>query len=157
MKRVRCSRCGCKMDFYNGRFFCPQCETQDYSHDVHDFRLFFYRIPFFVRLIIRYSVFFGILCFFGFMFFPKKKVNNCDFFNNQFVYDGGVRSSSYVGSILDKIISSDRAIVLEYGGRNITDFNEIFSIKSSLNGDYEVFLRYDDEGCVNRIILDKVD
>ncbi len=93
----------------------------------------------------------------------KEQVNNQqedvkkDKFNFQFIGDNGTKNAFFLERILDKIIQSnkiyDRKIILSFNGKEITNETEIINIKHSLDGDYEVSLNYDNNGYINKIIV----
>ena len=90
----------------------------------------------------------------------KKENIKKDTFNFQFVHDNGTKSAFFLASTLDEIIQSnkiyDRKVSLVFNGNETTDESEIIDIKHSLDGDYEVSLNYDDDGYINKIIVDKI-
>ena len=96
----------------------------------------------------------------------KEQVNNQkenidkDMFNFQFIYDNGTKSAFFLKSILDKIIQSnkiyEKKINLVFNGTETTDESEIINIKHSLDGDYEVSINYDEDGYINKIIVDTI-
>lgn len=61
---------------------------------------------------------------------------------------------------MDEIIESnkthDRKVSLVFEGKETTNEKEIIEIKHSLSGDYEVSINYDDDGYVNKIIVEKI-
>ena len=81
-------------------------------------------------------------------------------FNFQFINANGTKATIFVKSTLDDIIQSnktnDRKVSLVFNGTETTDEKEIIEIKHSLSGDYEVSLNYDDDGYINKIIVDKI-
>lgn len=81
-------------------------------------------------------------------------------FNFQFVHDNGTKSAFFLASTLDEIIQSnkiyDRKVSLVFNGNETTDESEIIDIKHSLEGDYEVSLNYDDDGYINKIVVNKI-
>ena len=107
-----------------------------------------------------------IIVIIGFTFAFKSFSNsaNSDWekkrFNNQFVYDNGTKSDFFVGPTLDKIIQSnkthDNQIVLVFDKKEVTSESEIINIKHSLKGNYEVLFSYDDDGFINKIIVESI-
>ena len=83
-----------------------------------------------------------------------------EMFNFQFANDNGTKSAFFLESTLDEIIESnktqDRLVTLVFNGKEVTEESEIINIKHSLKGDYEVSFNYDDEGYINKIIVDKI-
>ena len=81
-----------------------------------------------------------------------------EFFNFQFSNDNGTKSAFFLESTLDEIIQSnkiyDRKVILVFNGTETTDETEIINIKHSLDGDYEVSFNYDEDGYINKIIVD---
>jgi len=81
-----------------------------------------------------------------------------DAFNFQFTNDNGTKSAFFLESTLDEIIQSnktyDRKVILVFNGTEILDESEIINIKHSLDGNYEVSFNYDDDGYINKIIVD---
>ena len=81
-------------------------------------------------------------------------------FNHQFINSNGTKQAIFVKSTLDNIIQSnktqDRLVTLIFDGTKTTDEKEIIEIKHSLDGDYEVSINYDDEGYVNKVIINKI-
>lgn len=81
-------------------------------------------------------------------------------FNFQFINDNGTKSAFFLESTFDEIIQSnkthDRQVVLVFNGAETTNESEIIDIKHSLNGNYEVSFNYDDDGYINKIIVDKI-
>ena len=79
-------------------------------------------------------------------------------FNFQFANDNGTKSAFFLESTLDKIIQSnknyDKKVALVFNGTETIDESEIINIKHSLDGNYEVSFNYDEEGYVNKIIVD---
>ena len=88
--------------------------------------------------------------------------NNGDknMFNIHLEHDGGTKSAFFLSSTLDDIIQSNkthnRKVALVFEGKETTDEKEIIDIKHSLSGTYEVSINYDDDGYVNKIIVDKI-
>lgn len=80
-------------------------------------------------------------------------------FNFQFINDNGTKSAFFLGSILDKIIQSnktqDRLVTLVFDKTETTNESKIIEIKHSLDGNYEVSFDYDD-GYINKIIVNKI-
>ena len=89
----------------------------------------------------------------------KEEINKTQF-NFQFEHDGGTKSEFFLKSTLDEIIQSnkthDKKVSLVYDGTETTDESEIIKIKQSLNGTYEVSINYDDNGYVNKIVVERV-
>ena len=83
-----------------------------------------------------------------------------DVFNFQFANDNGTKSAFFLKGILDKIIQSnkiyDRKVTLVFNGTETTNESEIIDIKHSLDSDYEVSLNYDEDGYINKIIVNKI-
>lgn len=81
-------------------------------------------------------------------------------FNFQFINANGTKATIFVKSTLDEIIQSnktnERQVTLVYEGKETTDEKEIIDIKHSLSGDYEVSVNYDDDGYINKIVVDKI-
>ncbi len=96
----------------------------------------------------------------------EKKVNKQqesvkkDFFNFQFVNDNGTKSAFFLESTLDEIIQSnkiyERKVVLVFNGTETINEDEIINIKHALDGKYEVSLNYDEDGYINKIIVNKI-
>ena len=129
--------------------------------------------------IIMFVVVFGLILYFGFTSFNRSRndVDNHqrkieeqfnqqqenvkkDVFNFQFSNDNGTKSAFFLESTLDEIIQSnkiyDRKVILVFNGTETTDESEIINIKHSLDGNYEVSFNYDDDGYINKIIVDKI-
>ena len=89
----------------------------------------------------------------------QEKVKK-DMFNFQFINDNGTKSAFFLESTLDEIIQSnktyDRKVMLVFNGTETTNESEIIDIKHSLDGKYEVSLNYDEDGYINKIIVDKI-
>ena len=85
----------------------------------------------------------------------KKEV-----FNFQFANDNGTKSAFFLQSTLDEIIQSNkiyaRKVILVFNGEETTNESEIINIKHSLDGIYEVSLNYDDDGYINKIIVNTI-
>lgn len=83
-----------------------------------------------------------------------------DVFNFQFTNDNGTKSAFFLKSTLDEIIQSnkiyDRKVTLVFNGTETTNESEIIDIKHSLDGDYEVSFNYDEDGYINKIIVNKI-
>ena len=81
-------------------------------------------------------------------------------FNLKFIGSNGTQNDFFLKHIFDNIIESnktnDRKIVLVFDGKEVTEENEIIEIKHSLSGDYEVSLNYDNEGFINKIVVNKI-
>lgn len=82
-------------------------------------------------------------------------------FNFQFFQVNGTQNDFFLKNrILDIIIQSnkthDRLVSLVFEGKETTDEKEIIDIKHSLKGDYEVSLNYDDDGYINKVIVEKI-
>ena len=81
-----------------------------------------------------------------------------EFFNFQFSNDNGTKSAFFLESTLDEIIQSnkiyDRKVMLVFNGTETMDETEIINIKHSLDGNYEVSFNYDEDGYINKIIVD---
>ena len=88
----------------------------------------------------------------------KQETVKKDVFNFQFINDNGTKSAFFLESTLDEIIQSnkiyDRKVTLVFNGTETTDESEIINIKHSLDGNYEVSFNYDEEGYINKIIVD---
>ena len=82
-------------------------------------------------------------------------------FNFQFTGDNGTKDAFFLESTLDEIVQSnktnDRLVTLVFDGKEVTDESEIIEIKHSLDGKYEVSFNYDDDGYIDKIIVDKID
>ena len=82
-------------------------------------------------------------------------------FNFQFTGDNGTQDAFFLESTLDEIIQSnktnDRLVTLVFEGKEVTDESEIIEFKHSLDGKYEVSFNYDDDGYIDKIIVDKID
>ncbi len=82
-------------------------------------------------------------------------------FNFQFTGDNGTQDAFFLESTLDEMIQSnktnDRLVTLVFEGKEVTDESEIIEIKHSLDGKYEVSFNYDDDGYIDKIIVDKND
>ena len=83
-----------------------------------------------------------------------------DVFNFQFANDNGTKSAFLLESILDEIIQSNkiynRKVILVFNGTETTNESEIINIKHSLDGNYEVSLNYDEDGYINKIVVDVI-
>ena len=83
-----------------------------------------------------------------------------DSFNFQFINDNGTKSAFFLESTLDEIIQSnktkDRLVTLVFDGKETTEESEIIKIKHSLAGNYEVSFDYDNDGYINKIIVNKI-
>ena len=81
-------------------------------------------------------------------------------FNFQFINANGTKATIFVKSTLDEIIQSnktnERQVTLVFNGTETKEESEIIEIKHSLSGDYEVSLNYDDDGYINKILVDKI-
>ena len=81
-------------------------------------------------------------------------------FNFQFFGANGTKSAFFLESTFDEIVQSnkthDRKVSLVFDGKEIIDESEIINIKHSLDGEYEVSLNYDDEGYINKVVVDKI-
>ena len=81
-------------------------------------------------------------------------------FNFEFEHENGTKNAFFLKNTFDKIVRSnnknDRKVSLVFNGTEITEESEIINIKQSLDGDYEVSLNYDDDGYINKIIVDKI-
>ncbi len=129
--------------------------------------------------IIIFVIIFGLIIYFGFTNINKNrktmeenqkeiadKINNQqenvkkDVFNFQFASDNGTKSAFFLESTLDEIIESnkkyDRKVILVFNGTETTDETEIINIKHSLDGDYEVSFNYDNDGYINKIIVNLI-
>ena len=89
-----------------------------------------------------------------------EEESNKDHFNFQFYGSNGTKSAFFLEHILDEIIQSnktnDRKISLVFNGTETTEESEIINIKQSLDGDYEVSINYDNDGYVNKIVVEKI-
>lgn len=93
---------------------------------------------------------------------------NINSFNFNFSFAAGTKERIELERILDSIVTSnkthDRKIVLVFNGKEITDENEIIKVKQSLprgsyqaeTQKYEVLVNYDNDGYINKIIVEKV-
>lgn len=129
--------------------------------------------------IIIFVIIFGLIFYFGFINTNKSKkvVDNNqnqikeqintqqekvkkEMFNFQFINDNGTKSAFFLESTLDEIIQSnktyDRKVILVFNGNEVIDESEIIDIKHSLKGNYEVSLNYDEEGYINKIVVNKI-
>ena len=129
--------------------------------------------------IIAFVIIFVLVFYFGFRNTSKshkeieenqkqiaEKINNQqenvqkNVFNFQFSNDNGTKSAFFLKSTLDEIIQSnkiyDRKVILVFNEKETTNETEIIDIKHSLDGDYEVSLNYDEDGYINKIIVDKI-
>ena len=86
-----------------------------------------------------------------------------DSFNGSFEFYAGTKWKNSIESLLDKVIknnrkNSDKLISVIYNDKNTTDANEIINIKHSLEDfkDYEVKVDYNDQGLVNRVIIEDI-
>ena len=97
----------------------------------------------------------------------EDKINNQvedkikkDAFNFQFAYDNGEKSAFFLKSTLDTIIQSnktnERKVFLNFNGNETLDESEIINIKHSLDGNYEVSFNYDEDGYINKIIVNTI-
>ena len=81
-------------------------------------------------------------------------------FNFQFINDNGTKSAFFLKSTLDEIIQSnktqDRIVILVFNGKETQEESEILNIKHSLDGNYEVSLNYDNDGYINKIIVNTI-
>ena len=81
-------------------------------------------------------------------------------FNFQFINDNGTKSAFFLESTLDEIIQSnkiyDRKVILVFNGTETTEESEIINIKHTLEGNYEVSFNYDEDGYINKIIVDTI-
>ena len=81
-------------------------------------------------------------------------------FNLQFEFDNGTQNAFFVKTTLDEIIRSnnsyDRKVALVINGAETTNESEIVNIKQTLDGNYEVSVKYDEKGYVNKIIIEKI-
>ena len=82
-------------------------------------------------------------------------------FNSQFLGANGTKNDFFLRHTLDDIIESnkthERKVILEFENKEITDEKEIIEIKHSLSGNYEVSFNYDEEGFINKIIVEKIE
>ncbi len=129
--------------------------------------------------IIIFVIIFGLIVYFGFINTSKNKnvvENNQkqieeqintrqenvkkEMFNFQFMHDNGTKSAFFLESTLDEIIQSnktyDRKVTLVFNGKEVINESEIIDIKHSLKGNYEVSLNYDEEGYINKIVVNKI-
>lgn len=90
----------------------------------------------------------------------QKNEATKNLFNFQFINDNGTKSAFFLESTFDEIVQSnkthERKVSLIFDGKEYTDESEIINIKHSLSGNYEVSLNYDDEGYINKIVVDKI-
>ena len=81
-------------------------------------------------------------------------------FNFDFERENGTKNAFFLKSTFDKIVRSnkinDRKISLVFNGTETTEESEIINIKQSLDGDYEVSINYDNDGYVNKIVVEKI-
>ena len=81
-------------------------------------------------------------------------------FNSTFFGANGTNNAFFVKNTLDDIIQSnktnDRKITLVFNGVETMDESEIINMKHSLSGDYEVSLNYDEDGYINKIVLEEL-
>ena len=89
-----------------------------------------------------------------------KEMVNKNTFNFDFEHANGTKSAFLLESTFDDIVRSnktnDRKIALVFNGKETMEEAEIVKIKQSLKGDYEVSINYDDEGYVNKVIVNKI-
>ena len=90
----------------------------------------------------------------------QEEESNQDHFNFQFYGSNGTQSAFFLEHTWDEIIQSnktnDRKVSLVFNGTETIDESEIINIKHSLDGDYEVSINYDEDGYINKIIVDKI-
>lgn len=81
-------------------------------------------------------------------------------FNFQFENKTGTTDAFFLESTLDDIISSnkkyDRKVSLVFNNNETQDEEEIIKIKQSLKGKYEVSINYNDEGYIDKVIVNTV-
>ena len=86
--------------------------------------------------------------------------SNKDFFNMIFEHANGTLDAIFVESILDEIVRSnnkyDRKIALVFEGIETINEEEIIDIKHLLSGTYELLVDYDNEGYVNKVIVERI-
>ena len=90
----------------------------------------------------------------------QEEESNKDHFNFQFYGANGTKNAFLLEHTLDEIVQSnktnDRKVYLVFNGTETTEESEIINIKHSLDGDYEVSINYDEDGYINKIIVDKI-
>ncbi len=90
----------------------------------------------------------------------QQEESNKNHFNFQFYGANGTKNEFLLEHTLDEIVQSnktnDRKVSLVFNGTETIEESEIINIKHSLDGDYEVSINYDDEGYINKIIVDKI-
>ncbi len=116
----------------------------------------FMLIPIFLITII---VIVGVV--FSFMSFSSNSSKwDKNKFNNQFIYDNGTKHAIFVTKTLDTIVQSNKTqkkqIVLVFNQKEVKEEKEIIDIKHSLDGNYEVSFNYDEDGYINKIIVDEI-
>ena len=127
--------------------------------------------------IIMFIIIFGLIVYFGFIKTNESKKTiednqkqieqqqnkqqeniKKDVFNFQFINDNGTKSAFFLKDTLDEIIQSnkiyDRKVMLVFNGTETNNESEIINIKHSLDGNYEVSFNYDEDGYINKIVVD---
>ena len=83
-------------------------------------------------------------------------------FNSSFENRTGTKMGSSAGYVLDDVITSnntqERKITVKYGATETQDAAEIRKIKQGFDkwGDYEVYVEYDENGFINKVIVEKL-
>lgn len=92
-----------------------------------------------------------------------REETNKNMFNASFTYSAGTQPTVHVKMILDNVIKSNKTnaehkITFVYNGTETMDEQQIKNVKHSLKqfGEYEVSVDYDENGYVNKIILEDI-
>lgn len=105
----------------------------------------------------------GIFSIFTDMFSTMSSMGGSNFHNINFEGSTGTKAAIFVKSTLDDIISANKKdkkhiVTLIYNDIVTTDEEKIKEVKYSLKSenDYEVSIEYDDDGYVNKVILEDI-
>ena len=179
MEKLRCSSCGAVLEVDDDKEFakCKYCGSkyklnQDMNINIKmddntkevingTFGNIKQAQKFAFVPIIIFIIAFISIAFIGFKVANRSNKDwNVSSFNSKFSNDAGTRNDFFLKSTLDEIIESnkthDRKVSLVFEGKETTNEKEIIEIKHSLSGDYEVSINYDDDGYVNKIIVEKI-
>lgn len=83
-------------------------------------------------------------------------------FNSQFAFQSGTQYKIFVDSLIDTVNesnkkNSDHQVVLVYKDKGVTSNDDLISIKHSLNNNkYEVIYNYDEDGYLNKIVIEDI-
>jgi len=83
-------------------------------------------------------------------------------FNSSIELSTGTKMGSAAGYVLDDVITSnntqERKITVKYGETETQDAAAIRKIKQGFDkwGDYEVYVEYDSDGFINKVIIEKL-